>query len=122
MKKLLDELSKLYKQIATHKEDYQMVTDPGYCDYLHLQLYGKEFPNELTHHRKGFLLRVPYATDGPVIEGWLRKIFSLKKYTYDERNKAQMMKIITRESPSVDMIDGKLQHHWQEEPLIVMVL
>ena len=121
IEKLLDELSRLYKQIATHKEEEEMVKDPAYCDYLHLQFYGEEFPKELTHHRKGFLFRVNHLTDSKRIAVWLRKIFSLEKYKYVERKNAQLMKIIPISSPGVELIEGELQYHWQKKPLIAIV-
>ena len=79
IEKLLNELSKLYKQIATHSED-DVLKNPGYCDYAHVQFYGKQFHKELTHHKKGFLFRVENLTDPATISFFLRKIFSEEEY------------------------------------------
>ena len=57
---LLEELRGWYAQIATHHE-LDMIQDPAYCSYVHLQFYGKTLPDELTHNKHGYLMRVNFG-------------------------------------------------------------
>ena len=91
---LLEELLKWYAQIARHQE-YDTVQDPAYCDYLHLQFYGKTLPDELTHNKHGYLMRVNQAQDIPIVTTKLRNIFSIEKHNYNPNsNNKVLMKVM----------------------------
>ena len=87
---LLEELMKWYTQIARHQE-YDTVQDPAYCDYLHLQFYGKTLPDELTHNKHGYLMRVNQAQDIPIVTTKLRNIFSIDMYNYNPNSNAKVL-------------------------------
>ena len=97
---LLEELRKWYAQIAMHQE-YDTVQDPAYCSYVHLQFYGKTLPDELTHNKHGYLMRVNQAEDIQIVSTKLRNIFTTDKYNYNpnsDKIKMNLMKVIVIKS------------------------
>lgn len=85
-----------------------------------MSFFGKDFPDELTHTKQGFILRAKYKIDLAPISETLRLIFSGKDKKYSYSGNDKLMQIISRTSPDYDPVPGEESYHWQDAPLIAL--
>lgn len=64
------------EKVTDLNEKEEMINKVKYCDYIHVQFWGKHFSPELTHELNGFIMRRKYRDSEPSnITGPLKAMF-----------------------------------------------
>ena len=87
---------------------------PNYCEYFHLQFWGRQFSPELTHSQNGFIIRRKKGSDIQQLTKEMRCIFkdcTFEKMSKQNKKKREQhdVKVSTRVTP-YQGIDWKIEN------------
>ena len=74
MNVMLQKVNKLSELVVNKTETYT-VDSHLYCDYNHIQFFGKQFSPEFTHREGGFIMRRNHTDDFPKLSTELQSMF-----------------------------------------------
>ena len=90
-----------------------------YCEYFHIQFWGKHFSPELTYNSDGFIIRRKELLDIQTLTNELRELFPFLKALDKDK-----VRITPRESPldrpDLKMNENEKPEHNQEITLIAI--